>query len=82
MADTVCSGGRIAWPRNERGHQVNAYYVESRTVYGRTTYCVLSGGSAATVIARCDDRQAAHLVCSLLNAHTESALAAVKGGAL
>ena len=58
---------------------MNAYYVEARTVYGRTTYCVLSGN---VTIARCDDRQAAHLVCSLLNAHTESALAAVKGGAL
>ena len=59
---------------------MNAYYVESRTVYGRTTYCVLAGGG--TVIARCDDRQAAHIIAGLLNAHTESALAAVKGGAL
>lgn len=58
---------------------MNAYYVEARTAYGRTAYCVLSG---SITIARCDDRQAAHLVCSLLNSHTESALAAVKGGAL
>ena len=59
---------------------MNAYYVEARTVYGRTTYCVLDGSRNA--IARCDDHKAAPLVCSLLNAHTESALAAVKGGAL
>ena len=58
---------------------MNAYYVEARTVYGRTTYCVLSGN---VTVARCDDRATAHLVCSLLNAHTESATLDVKGGAL
>jgi hypothetical protein len=47
---------------------VTAYLVEARTVYGRTTYCVLSG---SVTVARCDDRQAAHLVCSLLNTHAE-----------
>ena len=55
---------------------MHAYYVEARTVYGRTTYCILSG---SVTIARCDDRQSAHLITGLLNARAESA---TTGGAL
>ena len=56
---------------------MNAYEVERRIVYGRTSYCVLSGN---VTVARCDDRQAAHLIAGLLNTHTEAAIAAVING--